>query len=184
MKKALTLAEMAVVFIVVGFLVCAATNTLRIKDFKQNALKKQGEIVYTEISAATTQLLVRDSYGGTLSTLLKKDGVSRFSIEDKGIGKDLIELYKKNMKISRDKPDMSYSGYEDGFVTKSGVFITLKAYGNCTTTTKTYNPSLSTETQDEENTCIAIFYDVNGKEPPNDINVDRYILAIDKRGLR
>ncbi len=183
-QKAFTLAEASVVLIVGGVLASFILKTLNTGKIKEDAYLKAGKLVYSQLSVATLDLSRKYSKQSDMSKLYTVDKSSVFELTDDGAADKLVNLYKKTLRLSRSSAKSTYSGYSGNLKLKNGAFFALKLYGNCTTTTTTYNPSYGSSAMYEYKTCGAIFYDVNDNDPPNILGIDRYIVAIDNDGLR
>lgn len=183
-QKAYTLAEASIVLLLGGVLAFFVIKSLNAGKIKEDVYYKAGKLVYSQLSVATLDLSRRYSKQSDLSKLYTADKSSVFDLTDEDATSKLVELYKKTLKRSRSSASSTYSGYSGNLKLKNGAFFALKLYGNCSTTTTTYNPSYGTEAMNEYDTCGAIFYDVNDSDFPNVLGIDRYIIAIDKDGLR
>ena len=201
-KKAFTMAETLVAMVMLGiFAACAFTN-LRSVDAHGNTLLKMGSTVYLQINVATTQILAKNSINYQMTKLKTLSG-AQFSITDSGADANLSALYKKYLLAKRKQtiPDdykslvitktnitsgnnVKISDFTQEFITKSGTYIAFKLNGNCTTSeTYIYDPSIP-ENRTAAKSCGLIFFDVNGKQEPNTLGVDQYIVSIGKNGLK
>ncbi len=183
-QKAYTLAEATIVLLIGGVLAFFVIKSLNAGKIKEDAYLKAGKLVYSQLSVATLDMSRKYSKYANLTGLSTVNKSAVFEITDKDATDKLLALYKTSLKRSRKAASSTYSGYSGNFKLKNGTFFALKLYGNCSTTTTTYNPSYGSEAMYEYETCGAIFYDVNDNELPNTLGIDRYIIAFDKQGLR
>lgn len=189
-KKALTLIEISIAMTVMAILIVSTVSLMKPNDIKEEALKKTGAAVYTQISKGTDNLAYRYSSKVRLKSLYTADKSSKFEITDNGATDKLLALYANVMDFNTRNPtSMTYSDYtpysesSENYLLKNGTFFAVKLYGNCTTETTTTNP-LYEDVMIESDTCGAIFYDVNADKAPNELGIDRYIIALDKDGVR
>ncbi len=183
LKNALTLIELMIVMVLVPLLVAACMHFLRPNDIKQDAMNKAGRLFYADLSIATMNIMTKYSKQLNLTGLNTADKSSRFELTDDGAEDNLLDLYKTVLKISREASTLTYSDFTGTYKARNGAYFAIKLYDNCTTSTVTYNPQYE-DAMEEYNTCGAIFYDINDIEEPNEFGVDRYIVALDKQGLR
>ena len=182
-KPALTLTEVMIVMIIIPLIVVASMMALRPKDIKKDAMLKASKMFYADLVVVTNDIARRYSNNANLSGLYTKDKTSRFEITDSDATNKLLELYAGTLRRTREASSMTYEDYSGHYKVKNGAYFALKTYGDCTTTTTTYNPMYE-EAMYEYDTCGAIVYDINDKEEPNELGVDRYIIGFDKNGLR
>ena len=182
-KSALTLAEVTIVMIIVPFLVLASMYILRPKDIKKDAMLKASKLFYADLVVVTNDIARRYSNNANLSGLYTKDKTSRFELTDSDATNKLLGLYASSLLRSRELSTLTYEDYSGNYKVKNGAYFALKTYGNCTTTTTTYNPMYE-EVMYEYDTCGAIVYDINEADAPNELGVDRYIIGFDRNGLR
>ncbi len=182
-KSALTLTEVMIVMIIIPLVVVASMMALRPKDIKKDAMLKASKMFYADLVVVTNDVARRYSNNANLSGLYTKDKTSRFEITDSDATDKLLELYAVSLRRSRENSTMTYEDYSGHYKVKNGAYFALKTYGDCTTTTTTYNPMYE-EAMYEYDTCGAIVYDINDEEEPNELGVDRYIIGFDKNGLR
>ena len=177
------MAELVLVMLLVPMIVLACMHIMRPHDIKQDAMKKASKLFYSDLSIATMNIMTKHSKKLNLTELRTADKSSNFELTDEGATNKLLDLYKTVLRISRDASTLTYDGYTGNYKARNGAFFALQLYGNCTTSTVTYSPQYE-EPMEEYDTCGAIFYDINDKDDPNTLGIDRYIVALDKHGIR
>lgn len=197
--NAFSLLEQIIVLIIVSILFVVMLTIMRPNNIKEETLKKSGKSTFIQIEFATKRMLARDTNNYTLERMV--DSTGEFSIADSTSSARTTELFKKHLIAIRNSTlDSTYAattltngttsldGYSpssfSGFMIKNGTYFGLKLHGNCTTTVNfLYDPSTPNKNS-RTNTCGIIFYDINGKNPPNMLGVDQYIISIGKMGVK
>ena len=200
MKKAFALTEFAIVVLIIGIIAGASISTLKPREFKKEATIKAGKTLYLQIELATKQILMRSSKSHNFTKLIDSSG-STYSIVDSGAAAKLIETYRKNLVGKRmANTDATYlastlvnesgatslkvSDFANYFTLKNDAFFAIKLNGNCTTSeTLIYDPFTPSK-RTRSNSCGLILYDINGKNTPNILGVDQYILSIGRLGIK
>ena len=200
MKKAFALAEFSIVIIIIGIIASTAISVLKPREFQSEAAIKTGKTLYLQVELATKQVLMRNSKNYSFTKLIDSAGAV-YSIASSGAGAKLIQSYKKHLVGKRTaNTDATYlastlyntsgatslkvSDFSNYFTLKNDAFFGIKLNGNCTTSeTLIYDPFLP-DKRNKENSCGLIFYDVNGKNTPNILGIDQYILSIGKKGIK
>ena len=93
--KALTLAELTTVMVILPFIVLTVYKTVEPKKIKKEAFAKAGKVMYSELVIATTMLAKKYSQCGNLTKIKTPDGTDTFELTDSGAVDNLIALYKK-----------------------------------------------------------------------------------------
>ena len=200
MKKAFALTEFAIVVLIIGIIAGASISTLKPKEFKKEAAIKAGKALYLQIELATKQVLMRDSKNFDFTKLIDSSN-AQYSITSSGADAKLIASYKKHLVGRRQaNADSAYlastltsesgatslkvSDFANYFTLKNDAFFAIKLNGNCTTSeTLIYDPFTPSK-RTRSNSCGLILYDINGKNTPNILGVDQYILSIGRLGIK
>lgn len=197
---------MLIAVIVIGILIAAVSFNFKPNNLKTQSLMVAGKNLEGQISFATMNLLAKNSKNSSMLHLIDSAG-TEFSIESEGAGEKLIKLYKKVLIAKRtssvdnaylssslmgpngiykdkDNKEVKISIFSNYFTFKNDAFFALKLNGNCTTEESLIvDPSMPSKAT-AKNSCGLIFYDVNGKERPNVLGVDQYIIPLGKHGIK
>jgi len=172
---------------------------LKPTNIKEDALKKGGMNVHTQIDLAIQQTILKDTKTYSLKNF--KSGTSITSAdtaaEFAGYLKKYLIAKRKNNTIpatyastnfktsSGSSVSLNVNNFSQKFVTRNGVYIAIQLNGNCTTTeTNVYHPIYDGLANTKTKSCGLIFFDINGEEMPNRLLLDQYIVAISEFGLK
>jgi hypothetical protein len=71
-----------------------------------------------------------------------------------------------------------------GFTLKNETYFGINLTGDCTSQIDyIYDPS-TPEKRTKTRVCATLFFDMNGKDSPNILGIDQYIVAIGKFGVK
>lgn len=198
-QKAYTLAEQLIVVVIIGFIATIMTSTFKPNNYKIEVLQRAAKAQYIQIDFATKNLLAKHSKNYNFFALFDESGV--FSAADSSSTNRIVQLYRKVLVGMKNSSwDSSYSLKEltdgttaitgltpsdySGFILKNNVYFGINLNGNCNTQVDyIYDPS-TPEKKTKTRTCGTIFFDMNGKESPNLLGIDQYIVAFGKFGVK
>ena len=174
-KKAFTLAEVLIVLTILGIIAAISMTTLRPAEFKLKGLQVAAKKVLYDIDTATTEILINETGSETTATLTSTQCAHA----------TLAGLYKKYVSATRKATTTSDCSANDttSFFLKSGACIRIEAAAS--TAKQMWFPGESTtEATNSTSDCAVIFYDTNGSDGPNIMGADRFIIPLDKTGIK
>ena len=193
MKKAFTMAEAILVMTILGIIATIMISTLKPAEYKDKALAIMAKKVLSEIDAATTQILVNDTFGGNFGNGVYKPGTSELVPACGGSANISViaELYKKYLTAIR-KPctNKEQCGMCDptsypvsgaiGFYLKDGACVTI---GRGSVPWGAVTPGDEYHGEVRAAGCYRIVFDINGAEEPNLPGKDFFTLPVDPPGI-
>ena len=188
--KAFTMAEAILVMTVLGIIATIMITTLRPSEFQEKGLQILAKKVLSEIDTATSNVLFNDSADSTFDHLYENGSTNMFTVADTSANGGeatikLIQLYKKYMITTRNKPTRktTFVGTNDEFylVLKNGAEMGIKFYK-----IDSYVTIFPGETNTIHSSCPYgfIYFDINGKDSPNVMGKDAFVVPLDKTGIK
>ena len=184
-KKAFTMAEAILVMTILGIIATIMITTLKPAEYKDKGLAILAKKVLSEIDTATTQILINNSSGGTMSTLYVPGSSTIFSFATSTQNANVGKLYKKYLTATRQACNNSScpcNGYSNKFYLKDGACMGITA-GAPSANVNTWFPGETNFTSMKPSHGL-IFFDTNGEEEPNVMGKDQFLLPINTAGIQ
>ena len=193
MKKAFTMAEAIIVMTILGIIATIMITNLKPAEFRDKALLVASKKLLREIDEATNQILLNNSYNGSMTMLYEPDSTNIFQLKDNC--EHAATLYKKYLvKTRKNHKNVIYQNrniwlmgdgsdslvFQKAFMLKDGAFFGI----SCNTgKERTCFPGESQLIQTQKTTLARIIYDVNGEEEPNLPCKDIFAIPIGEYGI-
>ena len=202
-KKAFTLAEAFIVFVIIGVISVLYSGGIKLYNPTQKGFEVQSQKLLENIDQVFTLILAKHSDSLNLEDL--KDEQGNFSITDADATSRFANLFKENVNIIEYSEDTS-KAYQDYYASTiknfdntstevklneiysnfmssmNGTLYGFRTYQSCSSQETNANPPLAKERKTVNNICGSIFYDVNSLEGPNKLGSDQYIIPFDALG--
>lgn len=201
--KAFTMAEALIVMTMLGIIATVMLTTLKPAEFKEKGLKVAAKKVLSEIDTATSQILINDAVDGNFDKVYNVNRTAQIVTSAAGEAKKcnsedestsdacgtdaaaLAALYKKYLTATRtvckgdvDCPCQSNTA---SFYLKDGACIGISIGSQASAATIFPGED---ETTSLTATNGVLFFDTNGKEEPNVVGKDQFLLPFDKNGIQ
>ena len=184
-KKAFTMAEAILVMTILGIIATIMITTLKPAEYKDKGLAILAKKVLSEIDTATTQILINNSSGGTMSTLYVPGSSTTFSFATSSQNANAGKLYKKYLTATRKACNNSScpcNAYNNKFFLKDGACMGINT-GAPASNVSTWFPGETSATSMKPSHGL-IFFDTNGSDEPNVMGKDQFLLPVSTEGIQ
>ena len=193
-----TMAEAIIVMTILGIIATIMITNLKPAEYRDTALLVQAKKILNNIDEATNQILINNSFDGTMKTLYIPNTSTMFEFKDTcNHVANLYQIYlvktRKNYKevnlndggnyIWGMKTNGTADGfkYQKGFILKDGSFIGITCRQN--DGDRTCFPGETSIKETVDDIQGRIIFDVNGEDEPNIPCKDIFAFSINNQGL-
>jgi len=201
--KAFTLAEVAIVLVLIGIIGLLYSAGVKLYNPTQKGFDVQGQRVLEDIDQVFNLIFAKHSESFVLTDLNDENGnfsitdndaaprfaaffkefLNTLELQDKDIAKVkeyyASEIVDYNRTSTGIKLNSKYSNFMNS---ASGTIFGFRLYKSCSANEKNANPPLEKSRRTVKNICGSIFYDVNNYRGPNKLGSDQYIIPFDING--